>query len=479
MASASAAALGGASFDGHLTAPGVGKCSLTYAFQERAKAPMPAAVKMQRRGLGWSTKDEEVCCLPATCSIPKLGLEDEEVLVSVDAAGPSGSRRMLLQSLLKPDLGITILVLDASGAMVGGDESWSEEDDPIIRAKRVAAAAKPAAASTPNAADASPGSPVRPSPPAVPSPSSGTRRPAAQRARVGGQEPDAEPAPTDEPQGFGVIRNDEEEDVDVRMPLPEGPGETERSKESLRAAVPGGIGRSAGGFSTKVVEKPARPGGGYKEDDSRNLRPDLVTGEPGASRKDQQLSPEALDEEIKAAAAENLERLVSAAAAGETGDIRQFLMRQGVKIDSVPPQGWFAGLTALMAAAQKGRLEAVSLLLEQKASPDIRDASGWTALMHAIFNQKTEVVKALLSAGADYQGAAEEAADSVTPLILAASGPRAELVQLLLDKKARPEARDLQGCRALHHAARRGNGGAVMALLTARAQLEKQDDQGR
>jgi len=459
----------------------MGKCSLTYRFKETLKAPMPAAVKMQRRELGWSVKEEEVCCLPATCSIPKLGLEEEEVIVSMDAASPSNSRRLLLQSLLKPDLGITILVMDASGAMVGGDESWAEGDDPIIRVQRAADSARP----TPEAAieAASPGSPVRPSPPTAPSTG---RRPVVQRelrARVaepGGQEPDAEPVPSDEPQGFGVIRNAEDEDVDVRMPLPEGPGETERSKEDLstRTAVVGGIGRSAGG-PTLAMSKPAQSAAGYKTVDSRDLRPDLLTGEPGATRKEQQLSPEALDEEIKAAAAESLERLVSAAAAGETGDIRQFLLRPGVKVDAMPPEGRSAGLTALMAASQKGRLEAVKLLLEQKASPDVRDPSGWTALMHAIFSQKTEVAKALLSAGADYQDAAAESADAVTPLILAAAGPRAELVQLLLDKKARPEARDAQGCRALHHASRRGNGGAVMALLTARAQLEKQDNEGR
>jgi len=472
-----ASALAGATFEGHLAAPGMGKCSLTYRFKETLKAPMPAAVKMQRRQLGWSVKDEEVSCLPATCSIPKLGLEEEEVIVSMDAASPSNSRRLLLQSLLKPDLGITILVMDASGAMVGGDESWAEGDDPIIRVQRAAVSARPTPESVIEAA--SPGSPARPSPPTAPSTG---RRPVVQRelrARVAGpgQEPDAEPSPSDEPQGFGVIRNVEDEDVDVRMPLPEGPGETERSKEdfSTRRAVVGGIGRSAGG-PTLAKAKPAQPAGGYKTVDSRDLRPDLLTGEP---LKEQQLSPEALDEEIKAAAAESLERLVSAAAAGETGDIRQFLLRPGVKVDAMPPQGRSAGLTALMAASQKGRLEAVNLLLEQKASPDVRDPSGWTALMHAIFSQKTEVAKALLSAGADYQDAAAESADEVTPLILAAAGPRAELVQLLLDKKARPEARDAQGCRALHHASRRGNGGAVMALLTARAQLEKQDNEGR
>ena len=75
---------------------------------------------------------QEVSCFGAICSIPDLGLESEEVIISVDAA-VDGSRQMLLQSLARPDLGLTVLHLDQSGQITGGDESWMPGETPIIR----------------------------------------------------------------------------------------------------------------------------------------------------------------------------------------------------------------------------------------------------------------------------------------------------------------------------------------------------------
>ena len=47
--------------------------------------------------------------------------------------GSNGSRQILLQSLTRPDLGLTILHLDSKGLLIGGDESWTPGDTPIIR----------------------------------------------------------------------------------------------------------------------------------------------------------------------------------------------------------------------------------------------------------------------------------------------------------------------------------------------------------
>lgn len=40
---------------------------------------------------------------------------------------------MLLQSLTRPDLGLTVLHLDSHGQLTGGDESWTLGAAPIIR----------------------------------------------------------------------------------------------------------------------------------------------------------------------------------------------------------------------------------------------------------------------------------------------------------------------------------------------------------
>eukprot|EP00931_Biecheleriopsis_adriatica_P048569 TRINITY_DN28076_c0_g1_i1.p1 TRINITY_DN28076_c0_g1~~TRINITY_DN28076_c0_g1_i1.p1 ORF type:complete len:561 (+),score=111.09 TRINITY_DN28076_c0_g1_i1:103-1785(+) len=502
------AVLAGAVFEGHLQPPGMGKSKLTYEFADSAKAPpLPAAIKNQRRALGWGCKDQEVSCFSATCNVPDLGLEAEEVMISVDPPAPDGSRRMLLQSLKRPDLGVSILQLESgSSRIVGGDETWSPGEEPIIRAKRSEKTSSPSKASkkaegspvSPSAADTSPSQGRTPAPPSTPS--SGNRRPPARDARVriaaSGTEPDAEPMPGASKEevllGFGVVGGSDgagDEEVDTRMPLPIGhtgdfwSGESRHQalgdSTAQRGAGSGGIGRSLSTAAAQAAPKAAPAPAGYSdEDDSRSLRPDLATGEPGAAQQDKKPSPSALDEEIRAASAANQERLVSAAAAGETGDVRLFLVKTGVTADAAAPQGKCAGLTALMAAAQRGRLEAVELLLEKKATLDVRDASGWTALMHAVHGQRIEVAKTLLGAGAEFQQGAE--GDSgVTPLILSAAGARPEFCKLLLSKKARLEARDSEGCRALHHAARRGHGGAVVALLAARARLDEHDGQGR
>lgn len=119
--------LAGAVFEGHLQAPGLGKCGLSYRFGS-VQTGLHTAVKSQRRQLGWTNNEEEIRCISAICCIPDLGLESEEVTVSVNPAGEDGSRLMLLQSLSRPDLGLTILRLNSgASSLAGGDESWTPD----------------------------------------------------------------------------------------------------------------------------------------------------------------------------------------------------------------------------------------------------------------------------------------------------------------------------------------------------------------
>ncbi|CAE7837190.1 kidins220b [Symbiodinium sp. CCMP2592] len=474
------AELAGAVFEGHLQAPGLGKCGLSYRFGS-LQSGLHTAVKSQRRQLGWTNNEEEIRCISAICCIPDLGLESEEVMVSVNPAREDGSRLMLLQSLSRPDLGLTILLLNSgASSLAGGDESWTPDMVPIVRAERCKAPEK--------------AKPV-PRPPAA-SQTSPTRRPMRQ-ARI--PEPDAEPTPSgdsdpshhhlqdptspsapavwlheDQPRGFGVVGGSgllDTEAVSICMPVPFGEeaGGAGRPVEAApRKAHENGIGRSVADAETNSSGPRAV---GYHSSESAAPRPDIATGKPGP------LDHEFLGSNDENAEAANQERFVAAARAGEVGDLQQLFSRSGVRVDGCVSEGRFADQTALVAAASRGRADVVRILLDRKAAVDASDANGWTGLMHAIHGQRAEVARYLLQARADVRQVADKSGS--TPLILAASGARHELCKILIEHRSPLEISDMEGSTALHHAARRGNGAAVMTLLAARAKLEKQDAQGR
>ena len=60
-----------------------------------------------------------------------------------------------------------------------------------------------------------------------------------------------------------------------------------------------------------------------------------------------------------------------------------------------------SGDTALINASKYGARHIVELLLEHKASLDIQNNDGMTALMYAIYNYDVRVVELLCEAGAD------------------------------------------------------------------------------
>lgn len=255
------------------------------------------------------------------------------------------------------------------------------------------------------------------------------------------------------------------------MPVPFGEeaGGAGRPLEAApRRAHENGIGRSVADAGTNSSGSSAF---GYHSSEPAALRPDIATGRPGP-----------LDQEVLLGSGElqvaaNQERFVAAARAGEVGDLQQLFSRSGVRVDGSVSEGRFADQTALVAAASRGRADAVRVLLDRKAAVDASDANGWTGLMHAIHGQRAEVARYLLQARADVRQVADKSGS--TPLILAASGARHELCKILIEHRSPLEISDMEGSTALHHAARRGNGAAVMTLLAARAKLEKQDSQGR
>jgi ankyrin repeat protein len=75
----------------------------------------------------------------------------------------------------------------------------------------------------------------------------------------------------------------------------------------------------------------------------------------------------------------------------------------------------------------------VKTLLRKGADVNEQDRDGHTALMFAVINIHTDIVRALLDYGADVNARTN---DGCTPLILAACGGDTGIVQALLNKGA-------------------------------------------
>jgi uncharacterized protein len=162
-----------------------------------------------------------------------------------------------------------------------------------------------------------------------------------------------------------------------------------------------------------------------------------------------------------------------------------------------------AGYTGLMAAAERGRVDIVKLLLDHKADPNAAGRDAATALMLAAENNQPEIVKLLLDRGADpnrqdhngwtallkaaYQGNAKciEILASHTKLeldralLVATLMERKDAVKVLLDNGAEVDFRASDGRTPLILAAGKGNKEIVELLLKAGADASLTDQSGQ
>lgn len=114
------------------------------------------------------------------------------------------------------------------------------------------------------------------------------------------------------------------------------------------------------------------------------------------------------------------------------------------------------GRTALMWAVKAGRIDTVQCFLDSdKADLTAKDGSGFTALMHAVYNGHNEIVKNLMNAGADPNFRAN---NEETALMWAADRGQSKTVQILLDAGADPKAADNDGKTVLLWAATQKHG---------------------
>jgi ankyrin repeat protein len=136
------------------------------------------------------------------------------------------------------------------------------------------------------------------------------------------------------------------------------------------------------------------------------------------------------------------------------------------------------GRNALHMAAKFNREKKIIELLLDKIPIDQCDATGTTALHHAIMASNTDIVKCLLDNGAD-----PTKMDRIgrSPLCVAASYTSdTKIVDFLLQKKERVDVNDCDkfGVTALHHAARVSNIRIADHLLARGANINCRDKEG-
>ncbi|MBS0310270.1 MAG: ankyrin repeat domain-containing protein [Proteobacteria bacterium] len=127
------------------------------------------------------------------------------------------------------------------------------------------------------------------------------------------------------------------------------------------------------------------------------------------------------------------QELFAAAQSGDTAQIKT-LLEAGADHAAVDE----AGETALMHAAHAGHVAAVQLLIAAGADVNAKSPQGWTALAKAAYNSETErgyveVIEVLHEAGASLD---ERIFFGITPLMLAAGGGDAQVVEWLINTGA-------------------------------------------
>ena len=138
--------------------------------------------------------------------------------------------------------------------------------------------------------------------------------------------------------------------------------------------------------------------------------------------------------------------LVSAARTGNDQEVAQ-LLNGGADIRQtdciVIRTGTCIRYTAVFAAAEKGHLSTIKLLLDRGANVN-EGHDGWSALMIAADNGHTEIVKYLLARGADPSVFAVNEINTKTALMLAQEKGHSDIVQILkkAEENKRPAKKD-------------------------------------
>lgn len=164
--------------------------------------------------------------------------------------------------------------------------------------------------------------------------------------------------------------------------------------------------------------------------------------------------------------------LSEAARSGDVEEVRQAL-ESGFDIDART----LDGQSALMISVQAGHAEVVRFLLARRADPQLRTQHGATALHCAAWQtgEQSDVVDLLVAAGAERDAVDN---DDDTPLHLAASQGKVQLVKRLIAAGARRDPVNSSGYTPLLAATARGYATVVRELLLAGADISVAEASG-
>jgi len=145
-----------------------------------------------------------------------------------------------------------------------------------------------------------------------------------------------------------------------------------------------------------------------------------------------------------------------------SGDIGQLqaLLKNGADVNAKERRG---GATPLMHAAAFGSEEAMTLLIDKGADVNARSAGNATALMWAVGD--IAKVRLLVARGADVNAVSESGRSAL--LLAAMSDRSAEVVRLLLSRKADPHVVDVEQATTLVAATVGGDNDTIRQLVQA------------
>lgn len=132
------------------------------------------------------------------------------------------------------------------------------------------------------------------------------------------------------------------------------------------------------------------------------------------------------------------------------------------------------GVTSLMQAAARGDINSMKASLSQGIQVDAEDSSGWTALMYAATNEKSDPVQLLLKAGANPN---HKSLSGDTPLM--ASAMAGSFDENLSHAGADINAKNSDGVTALMILAAKGEADEILDALKANADAFAKDSKGR
>lgn len=178
---------------------------------------------------------------------------------------------------------------------------------------------------------------------------------------------------------------------------------------------------------------------------------------------------------------------ISAAAQKGYVPIVRLLIKAGAFVDAVNQSGstaliqvsstkvsfiFFLLIKSCFQAAHFGRYEALKLLLEENANPHFANSKGTTALMRASQEGHVAITRALIEAGVDVNCRNHE---GMNALMLASQRGHADIVKILIEAGASKDEQTTQGSTALMLACKRGHDKCVEVLVAMGAEIYMRD----